>query len=84
MKANELAQRRTMSICVAASDDVEDSSDFPEVWQARGLTGEGQELREGALTGATGRGTIPTDMMLLLSKSSGKWQPGSVRPVVRN
>ena len=50
---------------VVASDNVEDLSDFPEVWQAKGLEGEGQELGEGALTGGTGRGTIPPDMPLL-------------------
>jgi len=33
------------------SDEVENLSDFPEVWQARGLEGAGQELGEGALTG---------------------------------
>ena len=49
----------------AASDEVDDLSDFSEVWQAKGLVVEGQELAEGALTGGAGRGTIPTDMSLL-------------------
>ena len=48
-----------------ASDNFEDLSDFPEVWQGKGLEGEGQKFGEGALTGRTGRGTIPTDMPLL-------------------
>ncbi len=39
-----------------ASDDVEDLSDFPEVWQAKGLEGEGQELGKGVLTGEPVRG----------------------------
>lgn len=33
-----------------------------EVWQGKGLEDEKQELEEGALTGRTGRGTIPPDM----------------------
>ncbi len=48
-----------------ASDNVEDLSNIPEVLQAKGLKGEEQELGEGALTGRTGRGTIPPDMALL-------------------
>jgi len=48
-----------------AFDNVEDWSDFPEVWQPKGLESEGQELGEGALTGRTGRGTIPPDMRIL-------------------
>lgn len=45
--------------------DVENLSDFPEVWQAIGLEGEWQKLGKGVLTGGTGRETIPTDMLLL-------------------
>ncbi len=45
-----------------AFNNAEDWSDFPEVWQPKDLEGEGQDLGEGALTGRTGRGTIPPDM----------------------
>jgi len=48
-----------------AFDNAEDWNDFPEVWQPKGLVGEVQELGKGALTGRTGRGTIPPDMRIL-------------------
>jgi hypothetical protein len=40
-------------------------ANFAEVWQAKGLRSEKQDLEDGALTGGTGRGTIPTDICLL-------------------
>jgi len=48
-----------------ASNNVKDLANFPEVWQAKGLEGEGQQLGEGALTGRTGSGTIPPDILIL-------------------
>jgi hypothetical protein len=36
--------------------------DCTEVWQGKGLEDERHELEEGAITGKTGRGTIPPDM----------------------
>src|SRR5258708_4282123 len=48
-----------------ASDNFEDLSDFPEVWQAKGLEGEEKKLGDGALTGGTGRGIIPPDISVL-------------------
>ena len=65
---NELAQLVIKSKGVAgaaASDNVGDLNDCPEVWQAKSLKGEGQKLGEGALTGGTGRGTIPTNIRIL-------------------
>jgi hypothetical protein len=45
-----------------ASDNFGDLIDFPEVWQGKGLDDTGQGLGKGALTGRTGRGTIPPNM----------------------
>src|SRR6267143_582403 len=45
MRAKGLARPRTISRrVVAASDDVEDWGDFPEMWQAKGLRGKQEEL----------------------------------------
>jgi hypothetical protein len=66
MRAKGLARPRTISRrVVAASDDVEDWGDFPEMWQAKGLRGKQEELWKCALTGRTGRGTIPPDIPAL-------------------
>jgi hypothetical protein len=66
MRAKELAGPRTHSGCVGvAFEDLEKLCGFLEVWQLKGLWSEDEELREGALTGGTGRAIIPTDMRLL-------------------
>src|SRR5713226_2700488 len=52
--SKELAQLVIESKGVAgviASDNVADSGDFPEVWQAKGLGGKEEELGKSALTG---------------------------------
>ena len=48
-----------------AFDDLEDLSDFPEVWQPKSLADKENRLGDGALSGRTGRGAIPTDMSAL-------------------
>ncbi|HEV1995458.1 MAG TPA: hypothetical protein VGR03_14095 [Candidatus Acidoferrum sp.] len=48
-----------------ASDNVEELSDSPDVWQVKGLEEEERELGNGALAGGAGRGTIPPDMVTL-------------------
>jgi hypothetical protein len=66
MRVKELVELRMESRWIAiASDDDKNLCELPEVWQAKGLSGGGQNLEDGTLTGGTGRGTIPPDMFLL-------------------
>ena len=66
MRAKELAQPGMISrFLIAACDDLENLRDFAKVWQAKGLEAGRQELEDGALTGGTGKETIPTDILTL-------------------
>jgi hypothetical protein len=63
MRAKELAPPRMQSRLIGvAFEDLENLCKSLEVWQVKGLGSEEDRLGEGALTGETGRGTIPTDI----------------------